>query len=291
MSDNSQKVIILQGLPGCGKSTWAEQECKRSKGRIKRINKDLLRRMIDFSQFSKENEFIIRLVRDILLERFLGEGFSVIIDDTNLDQAHIKQIEKIAQKAYVQTEVNFFDVPLETCIQRDLGRMDSVGERVIRNMYNKYLRPTYHHPKSSIDPLPEAIICDLDGTLALMNGRHPFEFETCDKDIPRQVLVDLLLGYYLQAKYIIFLTGRYEQHRETTQSWIDRVFKNQLIDCELIMRANDDNRHDYIMKEEVYNNRIRDRFDVKLVFEDRPQAADMWRRIGLTCMLVDDTWF
>ena len=33
------------------------------------------------------------------------------------------------------------------------------------------------------EALPKAIICDLDGTLALMNGRNPFDASKCDEDL------------------------------------------------------------------------------------------------------------
>ena len=41
--------------------------------------------------------------------------------------------------------------------------------------------------------MEKAIICDLDGTIALMNGkRSPFEFLKCDQDDPNLPVIDVL---------------------------------------------------------------------------------------------------
>ena len=43
--------------------------------------------------------------------------------------------------------------------------------------------------------LPKAIICDLDGTLALMNGRNPFDASRCDNDLLHHPVANLLKNY------------------------------------------------------------------------------------------------
>jgi hypothetical protein len=47
------------------------------------------------------------------------------------------------------------------------------------------------------------------------------------------------------------------------------------------MRKTDDNRCDSIVKEEIYNEYIKDKYNVLAVFDDRDRVVDMWRRIGL----------
>lgn len=42
----SKRVIILKGLPGSGKSTWAKEQLEKYPGRYKRICKDDLRAML-----------------------------------------------------------------------------------------------------------------------------------------------------------------------------------------------------------------------------------------------------
>lgn len=132
------EVVILKGLPGSGKSTWAKEQVRAGGGRVKRINKDDLRAMIDDGTFSPDNERFIVLARDTLLMAALTAGFSVIIDDTNLDPFHERRIRELTG-ARARVTVRTFDVSLEECIRRDALRPVPVGEAVIREMAREWL--------------------------------------------------------------------------------------------------------------------------------------------------------
>ena len=54
------------------------------------------------------------------------------------------------------------------------------------------------------------------------------------------------------------------------------------------MRQDDDYRFDEIIKEEIYTNNIKDNFKVLFVLDDRTKVVNMWRKIGLTCLQVDN---
>lgn len=77
------KLIFLRGLIGSGKTTWALEQVKNSKGKIKRVNKDDLRDMIDAGIWSKKNEQQILDVQNSMALGFLLNGFDVILDNTN----------------------------------------------------------------------------------------------------------------------------------------------------------------------------------------------------------------
>ena len=63
-----------------------------------------------------------------------------------------------------------------------------------------------------------------------------------------------------------------------------------LNDFPLLMRSDGDNRSDYIVKKEIYEQNIRDWQDVLFVLDDRNSkkcpVVDMWREQGLTCFQV-----
>jgi len=134
-----KKVILTKGLPGSGKSTWAKEMVNKFPGRYKRINKDDLRAMLDDSKHSKDNEKFILKVRDTLILLALNEGKDVIIDDTNLASKHEEHIKQLVRGIAVVNIQDFTEIPIETCIKRDLKRFNSVGEKVIRDMYNQFL--------------------------------------------------------------------------------------------------------------------------------------------------------
>jgi hypothetical protein len=52
----------------------------------------------------------------------------------------------------------------------------------------------------------------------------------------------------------------------------------------LYMRKDCDYRQDFITKQDIYNQKIKNKFDVLFVIEDRKQDVDMWRKNGLVCL-------
>jgi predicted kinase len=70
----------------------------------------------------------------------IQQGYSVVVDATNFKCEFIKEI---GENCGVEIAIkDFTDVSLEECIARDAFRdkEEQVGEEVIRNMYNKYLK-------------------------------------------------------------------------------------------------------------------------------------------------------
>jgi tRNA uridine 5-carbamoylmethylation protein Kti12 len=142
------QVILTRGLPGSGKSTWANRQVDTKPGRVKRVNKDDLRAMLDNGRWSRDNERFVLQVRDTIVRAALAGNTDVIVDDTNLSpkhEAHFRRVVAAINERYGTdhrvTIRDFTDVPLDTCIARDLKRADSVGERVIRGMFNQFLKP------------------------------------------------------------------------------------------------------------------------------------------------------
>jgi len=135
-------VYLLKGLPASGKSTWAKRLVKEYPGRHKRVSKDSLRSMLDSNHWSKHNEKFILNLRDHIIMAGLKDGKNVIVDDTNLEPRHEERIRKLlAGRTDVKIQIkDFTDVPVETCIKRDLVRPNSVGSKVIMQMYNKHLK-------------------------------------------------------------------------------------------------------------------------------------------------------
>jgi predicted kinase len=277
MKKTEPEVIMTIGLPGSGKSTWAKMMVRKNPFKYKRVNKDDLRAMLDDSQWSRDNEDSILEVRDLLVLRHLRDGYNVIIDDTNLAPKHRLKIEQLVKDEFKLSFKYFLDTPLETCIKNDLNRLNSVGESVIRKMYNQYLKPKPEVIQKNFD-LENAIICDLDGTLCHLNGRNPYDASTCDMDGLNVVVAELLLG-----RKVIFMSGREDKYRDKTELFLK---KHDIQYEALYMRATGDTRKDCIIKKELFDNNVRGKYNIDFVLDDRNQVVDMWRQIGLTCLQV-----
>lgn len=271
------KLLMLKGLPASGKSTYAKELVKHG---WKRVNKDELRVMIDNSEWSRENEEFIKESEFMIAKRFLSKGLNVVVDDTNF--AYESNWEQIAKLYKSDFEVKYFDTPPDECVMRDSKRGDkSVGADVIWKMYRKYVEPNIKKPIFDAE-LPSCYIFDIDGTLALMKDRSPFDWKRVGEDRVNSDVRDTLLKLK-QSAQIIILSGRDSVCRPETEQWLT---DNLIPFNGLLMRAEGDSRKDSIIKRELYENHIAGKYNVLGVFDDRNQVVALWRSLGLTCYQV-----
>ena len=292
-----QKIIITKGLPGSGKSTWAIDYVKNHPD-TKRINNDDLRRMFIGKNFGSDNqEKFISKIRHELIISCLSEGYSVIIDNTHLNPKRIEQIKNIveyfnhtqsllevgAKEACFEIK-DFTNVPVEECIKNDLNRLHSVGKDVIMQMYNQYL---YKEPQKlkQDERLPWVIVCDLDGTLALLNGRNPYDASMCENDEVNMPVARILVKYIDCGYKIIFCSGREDKYKQQTLKFLIKAGLGSESNL-LFMRKTGDFRKDAIIKEEIFNEYIKNKYYVEFVLDDRASVVEKWRELGLTCLQV-----
>lgn len=282
---------MTKGLPASGKSTWAK-EMQSSNPNILRVNKDDLRAMLHNGRWSRANEKQVLELRDQIIKSGLDRGMHVIVDDTNLSVKHFNRLSQLAKQYGVRLEVkDFTDVPLEECINRDLNRTNSVGEKVIRDMHNQFLKPK--QDTKALNPmvfdarLPYCVIFDLDGTLACMGDRSPYDGKACGVDVVNKSIHYLLevlrFDSVSQPKVIIF-SGRNGDSREETRKWL---LDHQVSYDNLIMRSEGDVRKDSVIKQEMFDQYVKDKYNVWFIVDDRDQVVKMWRDMGLVCLQVN----
>lgn len=276
-----KKVLVLVGLPASGKSTFATNLLLSEPGRWVRSNKDSLREMAHGSYWTPANEKFILQLRDTIILRGLEAGKNVIVDDTNFGR-HIDHIKELVKgKATVEINDSFLKVPVEECIKRDLKRPNSVGKDVIMKMYNQYVRVPIAPPEYNPE-LPDALLVDLDGTLALLNGRNPYDASTCEQDLPNLPVLETVQKWQSSLR-IIILSGRTDDCRPQTERWLE---KNGVKYSLLLMRKTGDQRKDALIKEEFYRQQLEGNYNIRFVLDDRQQVVDMWRSLGLTVFQV-----
>lgn len=266
------KIIVLRGLPASGKSTYAQKLIEENPNKYKRINKDDLRSMLDGGKWSKNNEAFIIEARDALVKLALTNNYIPIVDDTNLHQKHIETL-----KNFGELEIVDFDTPVFECIERDLRRPNPVGAEVILRMFNDFVRPA--KPQGEV----KAIIVDIDGTIAKMKNRHPYEWVKVGDDSPVKEVIEIVNRFY-DSHEIIILSGRNEVCREETIVWLNN---NNVKFDQLYMRGKDDERKDFLVKKDFYQTYIANTFEVDFVLDDRNQVVDLWRSLGLICLQCD----
>lgn len=291
------KVILTCGIPASGKSTWGTKMIENNKDYV-RICRDDYRYMFKNVGWCdpKVEDLITKCVdRDII--NALNNKFNVIVDQTNVQAKYINHFIDLV-KARADIEIKTFDISLDEAIDRDNKRERSVGKDVIKKMYDNFMslqdsfdfsyrkkeHRTYAEPEN-VDKLPKAVIFDLDGTLAFNNnGRsfyNPAEFLT---DEVSDVVKELLMFYKQYSYEIIIVSGRGMEGLEESKEWLHN---NEIPFDRILLRGFNDYRKDHIVKTEIYNNFIKDKFYVKAVYDDRDSVVDMWRELGLKCLQVE----
>ena len=142
--------------------------------------------------------------------------------------------------------------------------------------------------------LPEAIICDIDGTLAHMTGRSPYDYTRVMEDTPDYTILQMLHDYKKATNHrckVLIVSGRDHTCRQDTLKWLN--YHSVPYD-ELLMRdadkkdARGNKIPDYVVKYEIYNKHIRGVFNIDYVLDDRNQVVWMWRKLGLKCLQVQE---
>lgn len=295
MSKRNKKVKILVGIPSAGKSTWTRDYLAKNPNTVAVSRDDFRYGLRNSGVTEPKIEDMITDLVDTTIIKCLNRGLDVIVDATNLKQSYIEHfVELVKYKADVEFQV--FDISLEKAIERDSKRERKVGEAVIKKMYKQYklLIETYPLQNVSKQPewkdrfvtlnqdkrLPEAVLFDIDGTIALMGNRSPYDWDKVDKDDVNDVVVEQIKFHKSLGRNIILLSGRDEAAREKTIEWLD--FYEIKFD-KLLMRKADDFRKDNVVKKEIFNQNILNNYNVICVYDDRLQVVKMWSEIGVFC--------
>lgn len=131
----------------------------------------------------------------------------------------------------------------------------------------------------------KAIIVDIDGTLAKMNGRGPFAWHLVGEDKVNDPVRTLINMFYSNEIDVIIFSGRDSVCRPETEIWLK---ENEINYDLLFMRPERNFEKDAIIKRRLYDEHIKDKYNIQFVLDDRNQVVDMWRKdLGLTCFQVD----
>jgi predicted kinase len=136
-SSEPQRIIILVGLPGSGKSTYLENIG------VTALSSDLIRQLLaDDATDQTIHGRVFNTIRYLVRQRLAIGRQVTYVDATHLTPDERRPYIKIAQAYGCKAEALFFDVPLEVCLDRNRGRARVVPEEAVRAMAAKLVPPS-----------------------------------------------------------------------------------------------------------------------------------------------------
>lgn len=296
----TKTVILTVGAPASGKSTWARNMARENAGQYVVVCRDDIRKANGFPGLGDNaQEKLVTKIQRGIIETALLDGITPIVADTNINKQFRKHLIKFCHEHGAEVQLVLFYRDLDTLLSWNDGREDEVPEDVVRRMHQQFtkqindgeftntiLRPTtfepYKHEFAS-GSRHSAYVFDIDGTVAKMNGRSPYDYSRVSEDLPIKDVLDTALALEDVGYQIIFVSGRDGSCRPDTEAWLNMNFGSGYL---LFMRGAGDQRPDWIIKNEIYDRELIPNYNIIGVFDDRDQVVRHLRNRGITVFQV-----
>lgn len=295
-------LVIYRGLPGSGKTTEARSRIEDTREGVL-AGRDHIRPLCGVvgGIGSNKQETLVTKKQDQFIREGLRRGETVHVDDLNLRSKYVTRLLKLGMEEKATIEVrDLTNVLPQVCVQQDRDRDRTVGEKLILDLYDRFVKGKNHPlPLPAVtdkmapsglyipdESLPRVWLVDIDGTVAKMNGRGPHDYDLVGTDLPNRSVIQVVNALAAWNTRLVFLSGRPDSHREQTRLWLNKHVT--LYYDQLLMRKAGDHRPDDIVKRELFDEWVRNSYNVQGVLDDRNRVVEMWRGLGLTCLQVDE---
>ena len=136
LSLTPQRIVVLVGLPGSGKSTWLERQG------LTALSSDAVRLLLaDDMTDQGIHSRVFATLRYLLRHRLAIGRPATYIDATHLTPEERRPYIEIAGWYGCDVEAIFFDIPLEVCRERNRRRSRMVPEEALERMAVKLVPP------------------------------------------------------------------------------------------------------------------------------------------------------
>jgi predicted kinase len=318
---NEQVMLILSGLQGSGKSTFAKRLLEENPGQWVRVNWDTQRRQTPGYKFSKAAENKIKTDSYDQVRSAAAAGLSVVIDNTNLTDDSIGKWTRLGSTLGFHVRVQEFRTPISECVKRDAAR---VGEEFIGRAAIE--RQALWNGRIDFPVGRKIVIVDVDGTLADCSHRRKTKEKKCRMckngciedegrwlachvcygsglalgtdwdtffrpdlivlDEPRYPVVEWTRAMHASGMTVLIVSGRaIDRAGKATVAWLT---KNEIPYHHIFMRNGGDNRDDVIVKQEILDKILAkvNKHQIAFAIDDRTRVVDMWRANGVKCYQV-----
>ena len=138
---NRPKLILLVGIPGSGKTTYAKEYIEKEPNTI-HLSSDAIRKELYGDEAIQDNPGAVFALMHQRAVEALNEGHNVIYDATNVTRKCRSTIINLCPQ-FVNIECHIIWAPIGMCIERDATRERTVGKAVIDKMLKRFQFPFY----------------------------------------------------------------------------------------------------------------------------------------------------
>ena len=167
---NKQKLVIIRGNSGSGKSAVAERLREELDGKVAIVNLDTLRRSILKEPDELDNTDIIGLIEQTVTY-CLSKDYTVIVEGILSKPKYKDMLMKLVDNADCDSHIYYIDVSLEKTLKRH-------KTKPIANEVTDEQLTSWYQPKNYLDVPGEMIIDEsstLEDTLKLIKEKIQFE--------------------------------------------------------------------------------------------------------------------
>ena len=134
---NRPRLILLVGIPGSGKTTYAKEHIEEN---AVHLSSDAIRAELYGDESIQGNPAEVFSLMQTRAVEALNDGKDVWYDATNITRKDRSSIINICPK-FVRIECRIIWAPIEECIKRDAARERTVGKAIIDKMLKRFQTP------------------------------------------------------------------------------------------------------------------------------------------------------
>lgn len=138
---NRPTLILLVGVPGSGKTTYAKKYIESKPGTVHLSSDKIRAELWGNEAVQGDNNEVFGLMRPRAINA-LNFGDNVIYDCTNITRKERADIISACPK-FAKIEAHIVWAPIEICIERDATRKRTVGKDVIDRILKRFQAPYY----------------------------------------------------------------------------------------------------------------------------------------------------
>ena len=167
---NRPTLIILCGIPGSGKSTYAKNYIEQNCNTV-HLSSDAIRKELYGDEDIQGNPGEVFALMQKRAVETLNNGHNVLYDATNITRKDRSGIIGVCPQ-FAKIECHIIWAPIEECIERDAKRERTVGKEVIDKMLKRFQAVYYDEGIDEIQIVKPDKFSDMKYYHDIINAMH-----------------------------------------------------------------------------------------------------------------------